>query len=218
MPGWRIAAAAVALLGYALLGHWLMLHAANAPWAVAALFGPLLLAVAAVGWQRKQPLTLAVCAALVLLLAVTVARGGVQDMQRMYVLQHGAIHLALAWSFALTLRGDATPLITALARGLHTRLRQDFTPAMQAYTRCLTQVWMVYFVGMVGVSLLIYALAPWSWWSLFCNLLTPAAAGVLFVGEHLLRYRRHPEFARVSLRAAFEAYQHSGASGTGPAP
>lgn len=211
MPGWRIAAAAAALLGYALLGNWLMLNAANQPWAVAALFGPLLVAVAAMGWHRRQWATLAACLALLVLLAVIVWRGGVRDMQRMYVLQHGAIHLALAWSFALTLRAGATPLISLLAEGLHRKLGQDFTPAMQAYTRQLTGLWAAYFLGMVALSALIYLLAPWSWWSVFCNLLTPLAAGAFFVGEHLLRYRRHPEFGRVSLRAAFEAYQHSGA-------
>ncbi len=208
MPGWRFAAGAAALLAYALLSHALMVHAANAPWAVAALFGPLLLAVAGVGWQRRQWLTLGACAGLVLLLAVIVWRGGVSDMQRMYVLQHGAIHLALAWSFGITLRAGATPLITALAQGLHQRLRQHFSPAMQAYTRRLTGWWVAYFLGMVAVSALIYGLAPWEWWSLYCNLLTPLAVGVMFVGEHILRYRRHPEFARVTLRAAFDAYQH----------
>ena len=210
MHAWRIAAAAAALVAYALASHWLMVHAANAPWAVAALFGPLLLAIGGVGWARRQWPTLAACAVLVLVLAVIVARGGVQDMQRMYVLQHGAIHLALGWSFAITLRPGSTPLISALARGLHTRLGQDFTPALAHYTRRLTALWVAYFVGMVAVSALIFWLAPWPVWSVFGNLVTPLAAGALFVGEYLLRYRWHPEFARITLRAAFEAYQHSG--------
>jgi uncharacterized membrane protein len=210
MPAWRIAAAAAALVAYALLSHWLMVNAANRPWAVAALFGPLLVAVAAVAWQRRQTFALVACGALVGLLAVIVARGGVGDMHRMYVLQHGALHGALAWSFAITLRGGATPLITALAQGLHARLHQEFTPAMHHYTRRLTAAWAAYFVGMVVVSALLYLLAPWQAWSLFCNVVTPAAAAGFFVVEHLLRYRRHPEFARVSLRAAFEAYQQGG--------
>jgi uncharacterized membrane protein len=206
MSGWRFAAAAAALAGYALLSHWLMVHAAQAPWAVAALFGPLLLAVASTGWQRRQALTLAGCAALVLLLAAIVAAGGVQDMHRMYVLQHGGIHLALAWGFGITLRPGATPLITAMAERLHRR----FSPEMRDYTRWLTRLWVRYFISMVAVSVAIYALAPWSWWSLYCNLFTPLAAVALFVGEHLVRYRRHPDFERVSLRAAFEAYRQAG--------
>jgi hypothetical protein len=65
---------------------------------------------------------------------------------------------------------------------------------------------------MIGASALLYALTPWSWWTLFCTVLTPVAAGLLMVGEHLWRYHRHPEFPRVTLRAGFDAYQRSGRS------
>jgi uncharacterized membrane protein len=63
---------------------------------------------------------------------------------------------------------------------------------------------------MIVVSLLIYALAPWPWWSLYGNVLTPLAAVSLFVGEYVVRYWRHPEWERVSLRTAFEAYRRQG--------
>lgn len=204
-----LAASAAAIVGYALLSHWLMVNAASQPWAVAVLFGPLVLAVAAAGWQRRQAGVMAACAAGVVLLAAVVARGGVRDVQLMYVLQHAGIHLALAASFGLTLRGAAQPLITVLAGTLQQRL----TPELQAYTRRLTAVWTGYFIGMVVLSFAIYALAPWPWWSLFCNLLTPLAAVGLFVGEHALRYRWHPEFERVSLRAAVAAYRHADGGG-----
>jgi uncharacterized membrane protein len=204
MPTWRIAAAAMAVALYALLSHQLMLHWAQAPWAVAALFGPLIVGVAAAAFSKKQKLVLLACAALVLLLALIVWRGGVADINRMYVLQHGGIHLALAWGFGLSLRSGHTPLITAMAEKLHT----NFTPEMRAYTGRLTRAWVVYFVGMVLLSLLIYGLAPWPWWSVFCNLLTPLFAAAFFVGEHLLRYVRHPHFERVSMRSAFAAYQN----------
>ncbi len=211
MPLWPLVAAALGLSAYALLSHVLMVYFAQQPWAVAALFGPLVLAVAAGGWLRRQWLLLAGCAALVALLAAVVWRGGVADINRMYVLQHAGIHLALAWSFGVTLRPGSTPLITGLAERLH----RQFTPAMRAYTRWLTGLWALYFVGMVVVSAALYALAPWPWWSLFCNVLTPLFAVALFVGEHLLRYVRHPDFERVSLRAAFGAYRDAGAA---PAP
>ena len=210
---WRVAAAVTLLAGYALLSNWLMIHAANQPWTVALLFGPLLLAVAGVGWQRRQWPTLAACAALLLLLVLLVLRGGVSDAQRLYVLQHGAIHLALAWSFALTLRGGEKALITTLAEGLHRRLGQTFTPELALYTRGVTQLWVGFFLAMVVVSALLYLLAPWPWWSVFCTLVTPLAAVALFVAEYLWRYQRHPEFPRVSMRAAFEAYRASGTPG-----
>ena len=211
MAGWRLVAALAlpaAVVAYALLSHWLMVHAAQAPWAVAALFGPLLLAVAATGWQRRQPLILAACGALVVLLAVIVARGGVQDIQRMYLLQHGGVHLALAWGFAHTLRPGATPLITALAQRVHHR----FTPELRDYTRWLTRQWARYFIAMVAVSATLYLLAPWSWWSLFANLLTPLSAVAMFVGEHVMRYRWHPDFEHVTLRTAYLAYRATGAT------
>ena len=213
MPVWQIAAAATALAAYAVLSHLLMVRFAQAPWAVAALFGPLLVAVAAGGWMRRQWLLLAACAALVAWLAWLVWRGGVADINRMYVLQHAGIHLALAYGFAVTLKAGSTPLISALAQRLH----RQVSPALLAYTRALTGVWVAYFLGMVVLSALVYALAPWPWWSLFCNVVTPALVVALFVGEHLVRYVRHPEFERVSLRAALGAYRAMN-PGTGQAP
>ena len=200
---WRIAAVGAALTGYALLSHLLMLHAAQEPWAVAVLFGPLVLAVAAAAAQRRQWRLLAACAAGVALLGWVVLHGGVADMQRLYVMQHGGLHLALAWTFGVTLREGDTPLITAMAQTLH----RQFTPELRAYTRWLTGLWVVYFLGMVGVSVGVYVLAPWAWWSFFGNLLTPLAAVGLFVGEYIVRYHRHPEFERVSLRGVLEAYR-----------
>ena len=211
MHAWRVVAVVAALVAYALLSHQLMVHHAQAPWAVAALFGPLLGGVSLVAWQRRQLWTLAACLALVLLLAAIVWRGGIDGINRMYVLQHAGIHLMLGWTFFSTLRPGGTPLITALAQRLH----QRFTAEMRAYTRWLTGLWAAYFVAMVAVSAVLYLLAPWAWWSVFCNLLTPLAAVLFFVVEHLLRYVRHPEFERVSMRAAFRAYQE-GAAPDGP--
>ncbi len=213
---WRAGAWLTAGAVYALASHWFMVNATNAAWTVALLFGPLLLAIAAMGWQRRQAWTMAACAALLIVLAVVVWRGGVADAQLMYYLQHGAIHAALAWSFGLTLRGRDSALITALAQGVHRRLGQTFTPAMADYTRGCTWLWTLYFMAMMLVSTLLYVAAPWPWWSLYCTVLTPLSAGALFVGEHLWRNWRHPEFPRVSLRAAFEAYQHSGQAKEAP--
>jgi uncharacterized membrane protein len=211
MPIWRIAAVAAAIALYGVLSHLLMVHAAQAPWAVAALFGPLVVGVGAAAFSKKQHLVLLACAALVLLLALIVWRGGVADINRMYVLQHGGIHLALAWGFGQSLRSGHTPLITGIAEKLHC----NFTPEMRAYTDGLTRAWVAYFVGMVLLSGAIYALAPWPWWSVFCNLLTPLFAVAFFVGEHVVRYARNPHFERVSMRSAFAAYQASENSGNG---
>jgi uncharacterized membrane protein len=206
MPGWRLLAAAAALAAMAFASHWMMVHAPDHPWTVAALFGPLLGAVAFAGLKRRHRPTLAACAAGAAVLALVVARGGVADVSRLYVLQHAAIHVVLGWTFAFTLRPGATPLITLMGERIHT----VFTPAMRAYTRTLTAVWAGYFAAMVALSLALYAFAPWEAWSVFCNLVTPLAAAALFVAEHGFRYWRHPEFERLSIEQAMNAYRALG--------
>lgn len=125
------------------------------------------------------------------------------------VLQHAGIHLVLAWIFGRTLRPGKTPFITALAERVH---GGRLTPAMHGYTRRLTAVWSGYFVAMALVSVLLYIVAPWSWWSLFGNVLTPLALAAMFGGEHWLRYRLHPEFERATIAQAVNAYRRSFAS------
>ncbi len=205
---WQLAAAAAAFVGYALLSNWLMVHRPAHAWTVALLFGPLLLGLAADGLRRRHRATLVLAGLLAAVLAVLVARGGVAGVARLYVLQHAVIHAALAWTFGITLRPGATPLISALASRLHER----FTPAMRDYTRRLTALWVAYFIAMIGISLALYAFAPWTVWSWFANLVTPLAAAAFFVGEHLLRRWRHPEFERVSLAAALQAWRSAGAA------
>jgi uncharacterized membrane protein len=188
---------------YALLSHVLMVHAARQPWAVAVLFGPLLLAVGGAAWHKRHLPSAAAVLAGVLGVSWVVARGGVDDVNKLYVLQHAGIHLALALGFAVTLSGAAVPVITAVAGRL-----QRMTPGLQDYTRGLTRLWALYFAAVTLLSVVLYALAPWPLWSFFANLLTPLSAAALLVGEYLVRYRLHPEFERVSLSAAVRAYRN----------
>ena len=206
----KAAAVVVALVVYALLSNLLMVHAADHAWTVGLLFGPLLLALGTLGWRKRQWWTLGAYAALLVVLVLVVWRGGVVNAQRLYLLQHAALHLAIGWSFAMTLRGTEKPLITALAEGVHGRLGQPFTAELAQYTRSVTVLWVGYFVGMVVVSGLIYVSLSWAAWSLFCTVLTPISVGVLFVAEHLWREWRHPEFPRVTMQAIVQAYRRSG--------
>ncbi len=203
MPSWRLVAAGLALAGYALLSHVLMVLAGDKPWAVAALLGPLVLAVAGIAWQHRHLPTLLVCIAALGWLAWIGASGQAQSINRLYLLQHAGIHLALGCAFAYTLRPGATPLITALAARAHGTV----TAVKALYTRRVTALWAGYFGVMVVLSLALYAWAPWWVWSLFANLATPVAAIGLFVGEHWLRYRLHPEFERATMLQALRAYR-----------
>jgi uncharacterized membrane protein len=200
MARWQLLLAGGGVAAYALLSHQLMLHGAASSWAVAAILGPLLAAVAAMAWRARQWWLLAVVAAAVAGLAQLVARGGVREVSLLYVLQHVGTHAVLGLSFAHTLRGPGLSMIGRFASQLH-----PLTPAMVAYTRRVTWVWVAYFFGMAALSLAVYLLGPWAAWSLLANVGTPLAVGLLFIGEYGLRYRLHPEFDRMSLADAVRA-------------
>ncbi|HSW06629.1 hypothetical protein [Aquabacterium sp.] len=202
----RLALGLLAVVLYAVLSHFLMLYAASEPWAVAALFGPLLLPCLALAWRRRQPLLLGASVLAALALVLIVARGGLGDVKRLYLMQHAGTHLALGLVFLASLRGDGPSLITQMARRVHA-----LSPAMETYTAHVTRLWVGYFFAMMLVSVAVYATLPWSTWSLLANVLTPLAIAVVFVGEHWARYRLHPEFERLTLAQVLHAL--NGASG-----
>ena len=55
-------------------------------------------------------------------------------------------------------------------------------------------------------SIAIYLWLPFAAWSLWANVVSPVLVGVLFVGEHLLRHRIHPEFQRTRMIDAVRAF------------
>jgi uncharacterized membrane protein len=201
MAHWRFLAVAAVLIGYAGVSWALMTFWPTGWLAVATLFGPPLVAMALSGVLQRQRRTLLACAALTAALLFTLSLGVSANL--LYVIQHATIHAVLAWTFGISLRAGSQPLITAMAERIH----EHFSEAQRAYTRQLTLAWTVYFLGMIALSALLYALAPWSVWSVFCNVATPLMALGFFAFEHVLRYRLHPEFERVTLAAAARAYR-----------
>ncbi|MCK6421224.1 MAG: hypothetical protein L6Q73_09970 [Aquabacterium sp.] len=203
----RLGLGLLAIVAYAWASHWLMVHAAQAPWAVAALLGPLLLPLLGVAWRQRNVWLLGLGLAGVVALVQVVAAGGLGDVRRLYLLQHVGMHLALGAGFAASLRAPGPALISRMAQRVH----RELTPQMRAYTEALTGVWVAYFFGMAVVSVAVYVWGHWETWSLLANVLTPLAIGVLLVGEHGVRYRLHPEFERVSLMETVRAFRGSAA-------
>jgi len=208
MLNWRLALVVLALAGYALLSHLLMLYAADRPWAVLAIFGPLLAAVFGLALRRGHRPTLVITLAGLALLVGVALNGGLGDVNRLYVAQHAGIHLALGLTFAATLRRGGTSLIGRLATQVH----GSAPPAMLAYAHRVTALWAAYFFGMASLSVWIYASFAWSTWSVFANLVTPVSAVGLFIGEYVVRYTLHPEFERATMAQALRAYGRSGAN------
>jgi uncharacterized membrane protein len=182
--------------------HWLMTRAPASAWNAVVVVGPMLALLGLFAAQRGQRWLAGVAALALTGLVVQAWRGGGLAPSTLYLAQHVTIHLALAVAFALTLRPGQEALITALARRVHGRL----TAEMTAYSRKVTILWAAYFVIMAGLSLTLFALAPFDAWAAFANLATPAAMALLFVGEYVARYRLHPEFERATLAQAIGAY------------
>ena len=193
---------AVSALAYVLACHWLMTRAPASSWNAVVVVGPMLALIAVQARVRQQRAIAALCALGVAGLLWQAWHGGGVAPQVLYLLQHVAIHIALAVLFALTLRRGQQPLITALARRVHGSL----TPDMEAYSRRVTIAWAIYFAVMAGVSVLLFTTTTFDIWATFANLGTPVAIVVMFVAEHVLRYRLHPEFERATLGAAMNAY------------
>ena len=147
------------------------------------------------------------------LITRTAREGGLLALALQWALlaQHAGVHAALALGFALTLRPGRQALISQLAQRVHGRA--GFTPAMAAYTRRLTQVWVLYFLVVALLSLVLHAAGLVEAWSLWVNVVTPLSLLAMFVGEHLLRYRLHPEFERVGLMTAVRAWRAHQADG-----
>jgi len=182
--------------------HWLMTSEPSSAWNAALVVGPMLGLAAWLAWQRGRRLLGLVAALATAALVVHGWRGGALPAGSIYVGQHVAIHVLLAFVFGLTLQAGREPLVTALARRVH----GGVTPAMAMYSRKVTVAWTAYFLAMAALSLALFAFASFALWATFANLLTPLAIVAMFVGEYLLRYRLHPEFERATLAQAMRAY------------
>lgn len=194
----------IALLGLAYIGgsHWLMTQARDSAWSVVALLAPMLVVIALGSWRAGNRWLCAAAAAVMAGLCAQALLGLAVSGPWLYLGQHVGIHLFLALGFGGTLRPGHTALITQMARRVH----REFPSALAAYTRRLTVMWTAYFVAMATLSLLLYAFASFDAWALFANVLTPIAVAVVFVGEHWIRYRLHPEFERTTYADAIRSY------------
>ncbi len=202
MTAWRLVLGLLAVAVYLALSHWLTLHAADRPWALAACLAPLWIGAAVVALRQRSVLGMLALVAVALLVGLVVARGGLGDVRQLYLLQHAGIHIALGAVFANSLRGGRLSLIGGVA----TRVHGVLTPAMQTYCRAVTISWVIYFVAMALLSVVVYRFFSWTAWSTLANIVTPLAIGAWFAGEFVLRYWLHPEFERATLMQAARAY------------
>jgi len=202
--GARIVVAVLVGLAYVLGTHWLMTRAGGSPWNVVGVLTPMLAAIAIGAWRSGQHVVGAASTLAIVGLCTQAWRGVALAPSLLYLAQHAGIHLFLAAGFGSTLRAGHTPLITTMAARVH----REFPPAMVVYTRQVTIAWTIYFVAMAALSLILFATVSFDAWALFANLITPCSVALMFVAEHTLRYRLHPEFERTSIADAIRSYRH----------
>lgn len=208
----RLVLAGLASLAYLAGSHWLMVSAADAPWSAFALLAPMLGALGLVAARSRQWWLAGLVLAALIALGWHALAGGGAGQQALFLGQHAVIHLGLAAVFGLSLRPGSLALISGVALRVHGTL----TPAMARYTRQVTLAWTFYFIAMAFVSVVIFEFASFDTWATFANWLTPLALGAMFGGEYLLRYRLHPEFERVSMWRAIQAYGQRTTRGVAP--
>jgi uncharacterized membrane protein len=180
-----------------------MTQAQDSVWSVAVALGPVVVLSIGALWRGGQRALALACAGAILLLTAQAWRGQPLPSRWLYLAQHAGVHLALAAWFGGTLRPGVQPLISGFAQKVHGSL----TPALATYTRNVTLAWTLYFLAMAGASVVLFLAGDFRHWSLLANLLTPVLTTTMFVGEYLLRYRLHPEFERVSLQKALQAWR-----------
>ena len=119
------------------------------------------------------------------LLAVMFVVIYVSHQQNVVALPSVAFNALIALVFVLSGRGGRTPVILAIATWA--MAPEPVKPDFQRYLRSLTLAWAMFFVVMGIVSAVLALWAPFSWWSLFANVLSWPLIGAFFCGEYLVR-------------------------------
>jgi uncharacterized membrane protein len=148
------------------------------PRVFAALLGGLWLARLLLGERRPGGRWMAAGA---LLFCLLLGVAGEPALLRWYPVLLSALLLGL---FALSLQ-FGPPLVERLAR-----LREPQLPEVAVhYTRRVTQVWALFFLGNGLIAAALTLWAPLSWWTLYNGLIAYGLMGLLFAGEWLIRRR-----------------------------
>ncbi|RRQ24015.1 hypothetical protein D5687_04585 [Guyparkeria sp. SCN-R1] len=101
----------------------------------------------------------------------------------LYLLQHLAVHIALAAFFLASLKPGRVPACTRFAEQVHDAM----TPALNRYTRQVTWAWGLFFVINGAFSVALMALAGPAIWADYAVYATFPLVALMFVLEYLVR-------------------------------
>ncbi|GGJ99000.1 hypothetical protein [Pseudomonas matsuisoli] len=104
-----------------------------------------------------------------------------EDLLRWYPV---LVNLMLLTLFGSSLK-IGMPVVERMAR-----LREPALPAHAVrYTRRVTEVWVLFFIANLGITIGLTLWAPLAWWTLYTGLIAYLLMGALFLAEWLIRQR-----------------------------
>lgn len=201
---WRLALLAILGAAYLWLGHLGSISAhPPAITLVSGLLPPWAIALV-LAWNARPRLLwlglLGLCT-LALLLNLETLRS---NTAWVYFVQHAGTYGLLGLSFGRTLfNGHDKAFCARIARFASGEL----APPVALYTWQVTLVWTVFFFAMSLLSVLLFAFASLTWWSVFANLLSTPLLGLMFASEAIVRRRVLPGQDHLGIMATIRAYR-----------
>lgn len=95
------------------------------------------------------------------------------------------VNVVLLVSFGASLRGD-TPMVERFAR----MVDPDLDEPRRAHCRQATWAWVVFFLLNGTTAAVLAVAAPTSWWAVYNGGIAYALMGLMFAGEHVVRWIR----------------------------
>jgi uncharacterized membrane protein len=200
------------LIAYELLVHWAVVAQGNATLGPLLASVPLFLLALVILRRHTIAAVLGIGVLAALWLAVLGAKRLAPALSGFYPLSSVVVYGSLLWMFGRTLGPGQQPLATRLALRVHGTL----PPEIERYTRQVTWAWTFFFAGTICTSVLLFAYASLSTWSIFANVLGIPLLVLMFVVEYAFRLWRFPDFPHVSLLATprlFGDFRRRSASG-----
>ena len=212
--GWRIAAAGVVAVVWAIAAHVASASRPAPVWGPALALAPLVLALAVMVKGVFRPWVHALLA-LCLLALLWWAWPWLQTrVAHLFFLEHTGVYLLMAAVFGRSLFGGQESLVTQMARQVH---GGTLSARQQTYTRKVTVAWTLFFGGMVLTSSILFFWGSLTTWSFVVNLFGGPLIALMFVGEYLCRRAVLPAAERGTLRETWQAWKaHQAARAPSP--
>ncbi|HEY0747932.1 MAG TPA: hypothetical protein VGD63_14625 [Steroidobacteraceae bacterium] len=198
----QLAAVVVFFLAYSVLAHYSNSHPTMQDLGAALSLAPMLTFGLILIWRWSgAPLALVAAAAAALLLREFWPRV-TQNFSLVYLIQQCGFYALMALTFGRSLFKGRVPLCTQLADKVHGPL----SALELRYTRKVTLAWAIFFSTNVGVTFLLFELAPLWIWSVFVNFLSLPLIVLMFAIEYAVRRRALPQVKSSSLIATLRVY------------